>query len=157
MLSGVVPCFEPSRLVPKAQEAIAVSRPGYGPPAFAQSVSLDHLVADDCPHDTAEPQQSFPVRNLQQQVLLAFKQPWHCGARKRYMVVGLPGQVSTSISESIPLGNSPACSRLDGRCGLGRLQYSALTSIYNACCRHQHSDRQKEVKPRQEADDVCKA
>ncbi len=37
MLSGVAPCF-----VPKALEAIAVSRSGYGPPAFAHSVTLDH-------------------------------------------------------------------------------------------------------------------
>ncbi len=50
MLSGVVPCFEPSRLVPKALEAIAVSRSGYGPPAFAHSVTLvsqDELVLAD--------------------------------------------------------------------------------------------------------------
>ncbi len=44
MLSGVVPCFEPSRLVRKAQEAIAVSWSGYGPPDFAHSVTLDHVL-----------------------------------------------------------------------------------------------------------------
>lgn len=31
LLSGVVPCSEPSRIVPNAQEAVAVSRPGYEP------------------------------------------------------------------------------------------------------------------------------
>ncbi len=39
---GVAPCLEPSRLVPEAQEAIAVTRSGYGPPALAQSATLDH-------------------------------------------------------------------------------------------------------------------
>ncbi len=46
MLSGVVPCFEPSRLVPKDLEAIAVSRSSYWTPAFAHSVTLDHTHQD---------------------------------------------------------------------------------------------------------------
>lgn len=38
VLSGVVPCSQPSRLVCKAKEAIAVSQSRHGPPAFAYSV-----------------------------------------------------------------------------------------------------------------------
>lgn len=37
VLSGVVPCIEPSRLVPKALEDVAVSRSSYGLPACAHS------------------------------------------------------------------------------------------------------------------------
>lgn len=37
------PCFAPSRLVPKAQEVIAVTLSVHGPPPFAHSVTLDHI------------------------------------------------------------------------------------------------------------------
>ncbi len=53
-MSGVAPCFKPSRLVPKAYEAIAVSRSGYGPPAFAHNVTLDQTIVYSSPHSSRQ-------------------------------------------------------------------------------------------------------
>ncbi len=58
LLSGAVPCFEPSRLVPEAQTAIAVSRSGYGAPAFAHSGTLGHPTLSR-PHLPTSPESSL--------------------------------------------------------------------------------------------------
>ncbi len=97
MLSGVVPCFEPSRLVPKALEAIAVSRSGYGPPAFAHSVTL---VSHSRMSHTADTARGLPAAHL---YLLLVHGSSHTAA-------AIAAAMSTAKQPSQQLHRQAACS-----------------------------------------------